>query len=357
MDNSTSHFYISKDYGTSFTDISSKFTLTPESETVATINKFFHHPQDNCYYVFTDTKHNKIFVTRDCLDTVASYSLDFSPSHVEFDENHLPRFLIHDRDGEMRDLFVTSNFGQTFSKASDYVKSFFWDLKDETTELYVSRMEPSGKLSVLSSTNFFQDPLHTSVVTTGVAEFEKKGDYLFVVRDNEEKDEEKRLFLAKVGERFVEAAFPTSEPLRDFHVCEVTEEGQILVIVNHAGNHSNLYTSDRMSLHQAEFTLSLERIVYYRPGLTWRNSWLDNINSGAADSEENNFADFYKIAGLRGVYMASQLAQGMTEQTIRPNNITTLITFDGGASWNKIDGPRTDSRGQTIPGCYQVRLS
>ena len=320
---------------------------------MATISKFFHHPQDNCYYVFTDTKHNKIFVTRDCLETVASYSLNFSPSHVEFDENHLPRFLVHDRDGEKKELFVTANFGQTFTKASDYIKSFFWDHKAGTTELYVSRMEPSGKLSVLSSTNFFADPLQTSVVITGVAEFEKKGDFLFVVKEREDKEEEKRLFLAKVGERFVEAVFPTSAPLRDFHVCEVTEDDQILVIVNHAGNHSNLYTSDRVSPQQAEFTLSLERIVYYRPGLTWRNSWLDTINTGAG-SDENNFADFYKIAGLRGVYMASQLSPGMTEETIRPTNITTLITFDGGAEWRKIEGPRTDSRGQPIPGCQQV---
>ena len=95
-------------------------------------------------------------------------------------------------------------------------------------------MEPSGKLSVISSTNFFEDPLQTSVVTTGVTEFEKKGDFLFAVRDNADKEEEKRLFLAKVGDRFVEAVFPTSEPLRDFHVCEVTDDGQIIVIVNHS---------------------------------------------------------------------------------------------------------------------------
>ena len=181
-EDSTSHFYISHDYGSSFEDISFKFALA--DNTTATVNKFFHHPQDNCYYVFTDLKNNQIFVTRDCLETVDSYSLDFNPSHVEFDKKHLQRFLVHDREDEQRKLYVTSNFGQTFFKASDYVKSFFWHEEDDSTELYISRMEPHEKLSVLSSTSFFEDPLHTSLVVTGVTEFEKKGNFLFVVRDN-----------------------------------------------------------------------------------------------------------------------------------------------------------------------------
>ena len=74
-------------------------------------------------------------------------------------------------------------------------------------------------------------------------------------------------------------------------------------MVNHAGNQSNLYTSDRVSPHQAEFSLSLENIMYYKPGLTWRTSWLESI--GAAD--EDNFADLYRVAGLRGIYIASQV--------------------------------------------------
>ena len=58
-----------------------------------------------------------------------------------------------------------------------------------------------------------------------------------------------------------------------------------------------------MSSHQAEFSLSLENIMYYKPGLTWRTSWLESI--GAAD--EDNFADLYRVAGLRGIYIASQV--------------------------------------------------
>ena len=134
---------------------------------------------------------------------------------------------------------------------------------------------------------------------------------------------------------------------------QVSKDGQILVVVNHAGNQSNLYTSDRVSPHQAEFSLSLENIMYYKPGLTWRTSWLESI--GAAD--EDNFADFYKVAGLRGIYIASQVASGVGESEIRPGNLTTFITFDGGAHWSKVQGPRNDTSGHPIPGCFDVSVN
>ena len=56
--------FISTDYGTTFKDISGLFTLNGDTEAnnsttkkLATINKFFHHPSNNCYYVFTDILH------------------------------------------------------------------------------------------------------------------------------------------------------------------------------------------------------------------------------------------------------------------------------------------------------------
>ena len=70
---------------------------------------------------------------------------------------------------------------------------------------------------------------------------------------------------------------------------------------------------------------------------------------------ETLFLDFYKIAGLRGVYIASQLPEGISEENIRPSNLTTLITFDAGAEWSTIQGPKTDNQGNPLLGCYQVR--
>ena len=132
---------------------------------------------------------------------------------------------------------------------------------------------------------------------------------------------------------------------------QVTKDGQILVVVNHAGNKSALYTSDRVTPHTAEFSLSLDNIMYYRPHLTWRQSWLESVGDAQPD---NNFVDLYAVAGLRGVYIASTVAEGVAESAIRPTNLTTLITFDGGAEWSKVEGPRNDTNGHPIPGCYEV---
>ena len=69
---------------------------------------------------------------------------------------------------------------------------------------------------------------------------------------------------------------------------------------------------------------------------------------------EANFADFYRVSGLRGVYLASQLAEGVTEESLRPPNLTTLISFNSGATWQPVQGPKTDHEGNPVQGCYQV---
>eukprot|EP00092_Neocalanus_flemingeri_P022770 GFUD01024690.1.p1 GENE.GFUD01024690.1~~GFUD01024690.1.p1 ORF type:complete len:2176 (-),score=631.55 GFUD01024690.1:299-6826(-) len=349
-ENSTSRVFISKDYGTTFIDVSSKFLL--ENSKLATINKFFHHPINNCYYVFTDILHKHIFVTLDCGETVSTYPTLFSPRHLEFDTKFDGRFLIHDRESEKMELYVTKNFGETFSHAGDFIKAFFWDYKEDETVLYVSRVEPSQKLNILSSSSFFERQIDTRVVFTGAKEFEKKEDFLFAVTDDDKKPGQKKFYVAKTEEKFVQAEFPIKLDLINFHVADVSSDGELMVIVNHGGNHSNLYVSDKVNQYEVEFSLSLSRIMYYNPGTTWRQSWLDRLQQNTNQAEAD-FADFYKIAGLRGVYIASQVAEGISEETIRPSNLTTLITFDAGAEWNTIQGPKTDNQGNPILGCYQ----
>ena len=60
---------------------------------------------------------------------------------------------------------------------------------------------------------------------------------------------------------------------------------------------------------------------------------------------------------MRGVYLASQLADGVTEDSLRPPNLTTLISFNSGATWQPVQGPKTDHEGNPVLGCYQVCLS
>ena len=62
------------------------------------------------------------------------------------------------------------------------------------------------------------------------------------------------------------------------------------------------------------------------PQLAWRQSWLESVGDAEPD---NNFGDLYAMEGLRGVYIASTVAEGVAESEVRPTYLTILITFDG----------------------------
>ena len=62
------------------------------------------------------------------------------------------------------------------------------------------------------------------------------------------------------------------------------------------------------------------------PQLAWRQSWLESVGDAEPD---NNFGDLYAMEGLRGVYIASTVAEGVAESEVRPTYLTVLITFDG----------------------------
>lgn len=67
--------------------------------------------------------------------------------------------------------------------------------------VYVSRMEPSQKLNILSSSSFFERQIDTRVVFTGATEFEKKEDYLFAVTDDSKKPDNKKFYDAKPDQK------------------------------------------------------------------------------------------------------------------------------------------------------------
>ena len=105
------------------------------------------------------------------------------------------------------------------------------------------------------------------------------------------------LFVSVSGERFVQARFPHSEDKNythlDYHIIDVTEDGQIMVVVNHGPVLSNLYTSTRITPYEVLFSLSLERVMFYNPNVTWHDSWL------AKTAGDQPFADVYKIQGIK----------------------------------------------------------
>ena len=150
------------------------------------------------------------------------------------------------------------------------------------------------------------------MVFSGAREFEMREGFIFAVTEEEVEEEQEEgegeqeeggeekeeagrvLHVGRPEERLVVAEFPpTQARLLDFHVAEVTEDGGLLVIVNHASNLSSLYircqsssfssfpfpsyssfpsssstlsslsTSDLVSEYSVQFSLALPRIMYY----------------------------------------------------------------------------------------------
>lgn len=63
-----------------------------------------------------------------------------------------------------------------------------------------------------------------------------------------------------------------------------------------------------------------------------------------------SFADIHKVAGLRGIYIASQLVQ---DKKLSVENQRSLITYDKGGQWELLNAP-TDRQ---LVNCTKVPIS
>ena len=89
--------------------------------------------------------------------------------------------------------------------------------------------------------------------------------------------------------------------------------------------------------------------MFYNPNVTWHDSWL------SATAGDKPFADVYKIQGLRGIYVASQIVNpGQSLRTIQPKDLRSLITFDQGSIWTPVKGPKQDEQGNEFAECKEL---
>ena len=104
---------------------------------------------------------------------------------------------------------------------------------------------------------------------------------------------------------------------------------------------TNLYVSQLKDSTGIYFALSLEQIFCYFPNSTWMGLWL-------SDLVDESFADLTKVQGLRGIYIASQIALSPGLSRVGPEHISTLITFDRGGEWKRLEAPMFNDEGQPI---------
>ncbi|CAG9765567.1 unnamed protein product [Ceutorhynchus assimilis] len=329
--------YISYDDGDSYQNRTEQFKLADGNYSV--LEKFYNHPRYNTHFVFTEVKHNVLYVTTDHGNEFKRIPLKFTPSELSFHELHANIFVVLDKNDTRHRLWITEDFGETFRQAHEFVKSFYWLKNGDDLLLLVQRYEPTGLGSIIYSNNLFRTRI-SQVFATNIQDFFIKGDYLFTTKNNSLGNIE--LYVSYKLNKQLKCVFDTSLNITNYFIADVSGT-RALVVASHNEYLSNLYVSDNLNGDsKVRFTLSMENIFAFFPNITWQNSFLHHIS-------EEAFADVYKVEGLNGIYIASKVISRPTIN-LGPQHLGSMITYDHGASWRLLEPPSKDFEGQDT-GC------
>ncbi|XP_014669937.1 PREDICTED: sortilin-related receptor-like [Priapulus caudatus] len=330
---STSRVFISYDYGLTFEE-----RIGPGKAVGAgmIINHFYNSPVVSSHYVFTDTVHNATLSTQDYGRSFKRHDCPFRPTQISMHSENSDFILGMDEKDPAKRLWISEDFGSTWSILQYRVKSYFWGVTpyDAADTIYVEREDPSG----LSTVFRFEDYLTTDqmVVMKNVVDFEVRDKYMFATRKVNllgARNETLQLWVSYDRGPFLRAIFPGNLRELDYYIPDASED-QVFVCVNHEGIRTHLYISN---VQGTSFTLSMEDILYFNPEGAGKDTWVSLFL-------DETFADFHKVEGLRGVYIASQVKNG----SFSMDNTITLITFDKGGLWDRLQPPRFDNHGNRI---------
>ncbi|KAK7473426.1 hypothetical protein BaRGS_00035353 [Batillaria attramentaria] len=325
----SSKVYVSWNYGENFTDITPRFVMS--SLHTVKIDKYYNSELRNSHYVFADVTHKCLFMTRNYARTFTRHcDLPFQPKVISLHPNNPNYILAFDPDSRSSQLYLSRNFGQSFEVIRSDVKAFFWGVAeyDSSNTLYVEEKRATGGNVVVKTENFFQYGRFTTVVE-GVEDFEVQDEYLFATKKphlyGSDLNGTLQFWVSHNRGRFFAAEFPGWHNHTDYYVADASED-QVMLCVTHNNTVTHLYISD---VQGSRFSLSLENIVFFNPKGANKDTWLGYYTN-------ETFADIHKVAGLRGIYIASQLVNG----SLVPEHQRSLITFDKGGEWELLTSPR-----------------
>ncbi|XP_059812923.1 sortilin-related receptor [Hypanus sabinus] len=333
----TSSVYISYDYGKTFKKINEEFKLDDETKTQKYIAQFYHSPIDNKRFLFADTKNHCLWITLNFCLTIQHVPIPFSPTDLLLHSTNPSLVLGYDSSHPNKQLWKSDDFGQTWILIQEHVKSFHWGVEpyDSSTTIYVERHEPTGSSSIIKSTDLFQTQNH-EIILEGVDDFQLQGKYMFATKKvhllGSSDSSVVQLWVSSDRKPMKRANFLTKHRIIEYYVADASEE-QVFVCVNINSNVTNLYISEAEGLR---FSLSLENILYYRPGGAGSTTLVRYFAN-------EPFADIHRVEGLRGVYIATQMNGSYTEENMR-----SVITFDKGGTWELLEAPAFNSDGDRI---------
>lgn len=262
-------------------------------------------------------------------------------------------------------MYVTQNLGESWKQIATNVRHFEWSFNGNQiiqssvpeARIYATIKEP--KQTVFYRTDDFFG--NRTTLVTGCIDFKLRATFLFAVQTI--KGEEVALLVSRSEDgfnKFYKAQFPSiTLKMRNIHVLD-TSESAVFALVAHRSDlpYGNLYVSDSTGVR---FQLSLKYCIRH-----------------AARG-----ADFHKVQGLEGIYLASVLdtqaakefeqmseqqeteeeewddeekadakGQSRERQKMQADLIRkatrTAITFNKGGRWRYLTAPKTDVRGKAI---------
>ncbi|KAL8560384.1 hypothetical protein ACOMHN_006115 [Nucella lapillus] len=303
-----SQLWRSEDYGNSFSEWSFGNNVL--------ISSFFVSPADPTKMVFTDTAHKRLYRTDDELETNHSFPMPVASDDLYMHPYQSDWMLLYDFD--KRDLYVSQDFGATWTHLQSQVYYFVWGEKDyDDPHIVHIEIHPWDskdayyKRCTIPLCNATGDGVDQSLGPFLTANMLVVNEYIFVQKTLLDGSDSHLMVSYKRGD-FSHAYFPGSVKTRDFQVLDATE-GQVFVAVNH-GSHMgvSLYLSDPTGHY---YVLSLTDVHHQAFG-----QWFE--------------VDMHRVKGLNGVYLANQQSKA------NANHLKSLVSFNKGGTWQDIPTPQ-----------------
>uniref|UniRef100_A0A8U8CAY6 Sortilin-related receptor n=1 Tax=Geospiza parvula TaxID=87175 RepID=A0A8U8CAY6_GEOPR len=335
---SLSQVYVSYDYGKSFKKISERFSFDGGNSSEVAIAQFYHSPADNKRYIFVDAFAPYLWITTDFCNTIQGFSIPFRAADLLLHSRNPNLLLGFDRSHPKKQLWKSDDFGQTWIMIQEHVKSFSWGVEpyDKPSTVYIERHEPSGASTVIRSTDFFQSQDNKEIILEDVQDFQLRDKYMFATKSvrllGSSQPPSVQLWVSFNRKPMRVAQFVTKHPIKEYYIADASED-QVFVCVSHDNNRTNLYISEAEGL---KFSLSLENVLYYSPG----GAGSDTLVRYFANEP---FADFHRVEGVRGVYIATLINGSFSEENMR-----SVITFDKGGTWELLQPPTQTQYGEHI---------